>query len=52
MSSKIPKPLRDVEIDFDINNDKCIFCKYKHCREVYMSVYGAGRKFVDMLVSA
>ena len=24
----------------------------KHCREVYMSVYGAGRKFDDMLVSA
>lgn len=31
---------------------KCLFCKYKHCREVYISAYGAGRKFVDMLVSA
>ncbi len=36
----------------DEETAKCIFCKYKHCREVYMSVYGAGRKFVDMLVSA
>lgn len=31
---------------------KCLFCKYKHCREVYLSVYGSGRKFVDMLVRA
>lgn len=29
-----------------------LFCKYKHCREVYVSVYEAGRKFTDMLVSA
>ena len=36
----------------DEESAKCLFCKYKHCREVYMSVYGAGRKFVDMLVSA
>ena len=36
----------------DEETAKCIFCKYKHCREVYMSVYGAGRKFIDMLVSA
>ncbi len=33
MSSKVPKPLRDVEIDFDINNDKCINCKDKPCLE-------------------
>lgn len=31
---------------------KCLFCKYRHCKEVYMSVYEAGRRFVDMLVSA
>lgn len=31
---------------------RCLFCKYRHCRDVYIAVYGAGRKFVDMLVSA
>jgi len=31
---------------------KCLFCKYRHCKEVYAKVYKAGRKFSDMLVSA
>ena len=31
---------------------KCLFCKYKHCREVYIRVYREGRKLRDMLVSA
>lgn len=31
---------------------KCIFCKYKHCREIYIKVYREGRRFADMLVSA
>lgn len=30
----------------------CMFCKYNHCREVYVRVYNAGRKLSDMLVSA
>ena len=42
----------DWKVYGDEESAKCLFCKYKHCREVYMSVYGAGRKFVDMLVSA
>ena len=40
------------EVYGDEETAKCLFCKYKHCREVYMSAYGAGRKFIDMLVSA
>jgi len=31
---------------------KCLFCKFKHCKEMYVKVYRAGRKFSDMLVSA
>ena len=42
----------DWKVYSDEESAKCLFCKYKHCREVYMSVYGAGRKFVDMLVGA
>ena len=42
----------DWKVYGDEESAKCLFCKYKRCREVYMSVYGAGRKFVDMLVSA
>jgi len=28
------------------------FCKYKHCKEVYVKIYGEGRKLSDMLVGA
>lgn len=31
---------------------RCLFCKYKHCREVYEKVYGEGKQLIDMLVSA
>jgi len=31
---------------------RCLFCRYKHCRETYIRVYKAGRRFCDMLVSA
>lgn len=36
----------------DEEKAKCMFCKYKHCKEVYVSVYEAGKNFKDMLVSA
>lgn len=36
----------------DAQAANCLFCKYKRCKDVYISVYGAGRKFSDMLVSA
>ena len=42
----------DWKVYGDEETAKCLFCKYKRCRDVYISVYGAGRKFVDMLVSA
>jgi len=31
---------------------RCLFCKYKRCRETYIKVYREGRRFVDMLVGA
>lgn len=31
---------------------RCMFCKYKHCKEVYMRTYKKGRKLSEMLVSA
>ncbi|MDO5590905.1 MAG: DUF3793 family protein [Lachnospiraceae bacterium] len=31
---------------------KCMFCKYRHCREIYMKVFGEGRRLSDMLISA
>jgi len=36
----------------DVENARCLFDKYKHCRESYMAEYENGRKFSDMLVSA
>lgn len=36
----------------DENNAKCMFCKYKHCKEVYVRTYRSGRKLYDLLVSA
>lgn len=33
MVSTVPKPLRDVEIDFYIDNDRCVNCKDKPCIE-------------------
>ncbi len=31
---------------------KVLFCKYRHCKEVYIKAYSAGRKLNQMLVSA
>jgi len=36
----------------DEETAKCLFCKYRHCKEMYVKVYRAGRSFRDMLVSA
>lgn len=36
----------------DEENAECTFCKYKHCKEVYVRTYQGGRKLCDMLVSA
>lgn len=36
----------------DEKSARCLFCKYNHCREVYVKVYEGGRKFCDMLVGA
>lgn len=30
----------------------CLFCKLRHCKEIYIKVYGAGRSIYDMTVSA
>jgi len=42
----------DWKVYHDEDTAKCLFCKYKHCREVFVKVYNEGRKFGDMLVSA
>ena len=34
----------------DEKSAQYIFCKYKHCKEIYMKVYCGGRKLSDMLV--
>lgn len=31
---------------------RCLFCKFKHCKDVYVKVHSEGRRFCDMLVSA
>jgi len=36
----------------DEKSAECMFFKYRHCKEVYLKVYGEGRKLSDMLVSA
>lgn len=42
----------DWKVYHDAESAKCLFCKYKHCKEVYVKVYGNGRNFRDMLVGA
>jgi len=42
----------DWKVYHDEDAARCLFCKYKHCREIYMKVYREGRKLIDMLVSA
>lgn len=42
----------DWKVYHDEETARCLFCKYKHCREIYVKVYKAGRRFRDMLVSA
>ena len=31
---------------------RCMYCKYKHCKEVYVRTYLGGRRFSDMLVAS
>lgn len=42
----------DWKVYHDEETAKCLFCKYRHCRETYIKVYRTGRRFSDMLVSA
>lgn len=42
----------DWKVYQDEETARCLFCKYKHCREIYVKLYMAGRRFSDMLVSA
>jgi len=42
----------DWKVYHDEETAKCLFCKYKRCRETYLKVYREGRNFIDMLVSA
>jgi len=42
----------DWKVYHDEDTARCLFCKYKHCREMYIKVYREGRRFIDMLVSA
>jgi len=42
----------DWKVYHDEDTARCLFCKYKHCREIYIKVYKEGRRFIDMLVSA
>lgn len=43
---------KGIYIELLKNTAKYLFCKYKHCREIYIKVYREGRRFADMLVSA
>lgn len=42
----------DWKVYHDEETARCLFCKYKRCREIYVKVYKAGRSFKDMLVTA
>lgn len=42
----------DWKVYHDEDTARCLFCKYKHCRETYIKVYREGRRLIDMLVSA
>ncbi len=42
----------DWKVYHDEERAKCLFCKYRRCREMYIKVYREGRSFVDMLVGA
>jgi len=42
----------DWKVYHDEETARCLFCKYRHCKEIYMKVYKSGRRFSDMLVSA
>ena len=40
----------DWKVYTDAEKAKNLFCKYRHCKETYIKVYKAGRRFSDMLV--
>jgi len=42
----------DWKVYHDEETARCLFCKYRHCKETYIRVYKAGRSFTDMLVGA
>jgi len=42
----------DWKVYHDEETARCLFCKYKRCKEIYVKVYKAGRRFSDMLVTA
>lgn len=42
----------DWKVYHDKETARCLFCKYKRCKEIYVKVYEQGRKFSDMLVGA
>jgi len=42
----------DWKVYHDEDIARCLFCKYKRCRETYIKVYREGRRFIDVLVSA